>query len=235
MKQHRIAGLVLIATSLGFVAVFSYLAARFGYPEVLDGTAERVLPAFIAGGAPMRWIWAVYAVLPMGVALSATLAFPLFRSAGETTARLGLVAAVVSAFAMTAGLARWPTFHYALGQRFVKAGSEERQLLSTLFDALNLYLGNVTGEFIGEILLSTWFLSVGLGILRGIGVWRWVGYLGLFTAFAMTVGAFRNVTTAVDVVAALDNSLLPLWLIVLGAALMSTRSSSTAGSDNISP
>ena len=47
---HRVAGIALIVTSLGFVAVFNYLATHFGYPDVLDGEAERVLPALVAGG-----------------------------------------------------------------------------------------------------------------------------------------------------------------------------------------
>jgi hypothetical protein len=55
--------------------------------------------------------------------------------------------------------------------------------------------------------------------LRGIGVARWVGYAGLATATSMTIGAFRNVSSVVAPVAALNNNLLPLWLIVLGAAL----------------
>ena len=34
----------------GFIAVFSYLAARFKYPEVLDGQAADVLPALVGLG-----------------------------------------------------------------------------------------------------------------------------------------------------------------------------------------
>jgi Domain of unknown function (DUF4386) len=230
MNHQKVSGIVLILTSLGFVAVFGYLAANFGYPAVLDGEAATVLPAFVAGGAKMRWIWAVYAALPSGVALAATLAYPLFRRSGETRARLGLIAAVVAAAAMTAGLMRWPTIHYALGQRFLKAGAEERQLLASLFDAANLYLGNVTGEFIGEVALSVWFAAVGLAIVRGVGIWRWVGYLGLFTAVSMTIGAFRNVTGLVLPVAAVNNNLLPLWLIILGVGLIRARLDSSVAS-----
>jgi hypothetical protein len=220
MNHHRIAGLVLIVTSLGFVGVFAFLAANFGYPAVLDGAAAEVLPAFVAGGPRLRWVWAVYAALPTGVALAATLAYPLLRSSGETRARLGLVAALISASAMTAGLMRWPTLHYVLGQRFAVAGAEEQRLLSALFDAANLYLGNVAGEFIGELTLCVWFATTSLAIAGSGRRGRWLRHVGLFTTLSLTLGAFRNVTSVVAPVAELNNSLLPLWLIALGAALL---------------
>ena len=43
-------GLALVVGAIGFLAVFAYLAARFNYPEVLDGSAEDVLPALLASG-----------------------------------------------------------------------------------------------------------------------------------------------------------------------------------------
>ncbi len=224
----RVAGMTLIATSLGFVAVFDYLARHFGYPDVLDGSAERVLPALVAAGATMRAVWALYAALPGGVALAAILAFPLFRRSGEGMARLGLVAAIVAALAMTAGLMRWPTINYVLGRAFVTASADQRVVLSALFDAGNLYLGTVTGEFIGELALSLWFLTLGIAIARGVGIVRWVGYLGAFTAVSMSVGAFRNVSSLVAPIAEVNNALLPLWLIVLGVALLSQTAAASA-------
>ena len=223
MKAFRLAGITLISISVGFIAVFSYLAAHFGYPEVLQGTAANVLPALVAGGPTMRAVWAIYAVLPAGVAVAAILAFPVFRRAGERMACFGLFAAITAAGAMIAGLVRWPTLNYVLGQRFIDAGASERQRIAGIFDAANLYLGTVTGEFIGELALSLWFFTLSLAILRGVGAWRWTGYAGLFTAASMSVGAFRNLTSWVDPVAAMNNSLLGIWLIALGAALVAMR------------
>ncbi len=36
----------------------------------------------------------------------------------------------------------------------------------------------------------------------------------------MSVGALRNVTSSVAPIAALNNNLLPLWLIILGATML---------------
>lgn len=233
MNQYRVAGSILVATSLGFVAVFAYLAAAFGYPEVLDGAAEHVLPALAAGGAKMRWAWVAYAALPSGIALTAILTQPLLRRAGETVARLGLASALATTLAMTTGLMRWPTIHHTLAQRFLLAGPEERRLLSALFDAANLYLGNVTGEFIGEVCMCAWFAAASCGLLalahdggsRGL---RWVSYLGFGTAFSMLIGAFRNLTPTVAEVAELNNTVLPIWLVVLGVSFFRAGGPTTA-------
>jgi len=50
---------------VAFLVVFTYLAARFNYPAVLDGPAATVLPNLLATGARGRLVWAVYALLPL--------------------------------------------------------------------------------------------------------------------------------------------------------------------------
>ena len=61
----RVGGWSLVLAALGFVAVFAYLAARFDYPDVLDGTAADVLPRLLALGESGRAVWVVYAFLPL--------------------------------------------------------------------------------------------------------------------------------------------------------------------------
>jgi hypothetical protein len=61
----RAGGVCLVGGALAFLGVFSYLAARFQYPEVLDGSARDVLPALLATGAAGRAAWALYSVLPL--------------------------------------------------------------------------------------------------------------------------------------------------------------------------
>ena len=78
MREHttiRAGGAALIAGAVAFLGVFAFLAARFDYPAVLDGTAAEVLPKLLATGATGRAVWAVYGFLPIiwipaGVAVS---------------------------------------------------------------------------------------------------------------------------------------------------------------------
>lgn len=221
--QHRpmivAGGLSLVFGALAFVSVFSYLAANFDYPAVLDGSAAEVLPRLRGGGSPMRAVWALYAVLPLLLvpgAVGAYFACPASR--GRMT--LALVAASLGALAMCLGLMRWPSIHWALADAYAQSGTEARSSLAAVFSGLNLYLGNYIGEFLGEVCLAAFFLLAGLSLLDEAGFPRWLGGCGAAFAASLAVGALRNAVPAVQPVADLNNALLPLWMAVLGAALI---------------
>lgn len=73
----------------------------------------------------------------------------------------------------------------------------------------------------GKLCFSLFFLLSALAMLASAGRFpRWIGYLGVFTAVAGLVGMFRNVSDLVSPVAALNNYLLPLWMIIFGVALL---------------
>jgi hypothetical protein len=61
----RVGGLALVFGAIAFVTVFSFLAARFDYPAILDGPPDTVLPRLLATGTSGRVAWAVYACLPL--------------------------------------------------------------------------------------------------------------------------------------------------------------------------
>jgi hypothetical protein len=204
---------------LAFLGVFSYLAVRFNYPDVLDGPAATVLPGLLAMGQPGRFVWALYAFLPLiwlpaGVAAYEALA-PVRRGA----MRLALLFAVVAAIAMMLGLMRWPSIHWRLALAFEHAAAPEQAVIASIFDGLNTYLGNYIGEFLGELSFSTFFLLTSVVWLYGPGT-RWIGWAGVATAVSGFVGAFRNVTAVVAPFAEVNNYLLPAFMIVLGIAFM---------------
>ena len=58
-------GFFLIGGALAFMGVFAYLAARFNYPQVLNGSAAEVLPKLLATGPTGRAVWAIYGLLPI--------------------------------------------------------------------------------------------------------------------------------------------------------------------------
>ena len=214
-----VGGASFIVAALAFVFVFSYLAANFNYPHILDGTAAEVLPRLRDGGAAMRAVWAVYAFLPLLLlpgAVAAYLACPSSR--GRMT--LALVVAAMGALAMCLGLMRWPSFHWALAEAYSQAGPETRSSLDAVFRGMNLYLGNYIGEFLGETTLATFFLLSGSSMLAEARFPKWLGASGVVFSLLFLVGAFRNVTHAVQVVADINNGLLPLWMMVMGAALV---------------
>jgi hypothetical protein len=216
----RFGGLCLAGGAFAFLGVFAYLAVRFNYPDVLDGPAATVLPELLATGRQGRFVWAIYALLPLiwlpaGVAAYQALA-PVHRGA----MRLALLFAVVAALAMMLGLMRWPSVHWHLALAFERAAPPEQAVISSIFDGLNTYLGNYIGEFLGELSFSAFFLLTSIVWLHSPRTSSWIGWLGVATAAFGFVGMFRNVTGVVAPIAALNNYLLPAFMIILGIALV---------------
>ena len=217
----RVGGAAMIVGALGFVAVFAYLAARFDYPAVLDGAAADVLPRLLATGDAGRLAWALYAFLPLIWIPAGVGAFHALRHVHEGAMRVAMHFAALSAVAMILGLARWPSIHWELAQAYAVGAAPERAVLASVFTGLNTYLGNYVGEFLGELSFSVFFLlSAGAMLHARSGFPRWLGVLGLFTAVFGLAGMFRNVTGAVDLVAEINNYLLPAWMIAFGIGLL---------------
>ena len=219
----RVGGLALVLGAVAFMAVFSYLAARFDYPAVLDGPAGTVLPRLLATGASGRAAWALYAFLPLCWLPAGVGAYCALRRFAPGAMLLALQWAVVSAISMMLGLMRWPSVHWHLAQLQATAAPEQQPLIAAVFDGLKTYLGNYIGEFLGELSFSMFFLLSSWTLLRSRAAPTWVAGLGLATAAAGFVGMFRNVSNAVAPVAAVNNYLLPLWMIVFGVQLLRHR------------
>jgi hypothetical protein len=220
----KVGGLFLIGGALAFMAVFSYLAARFNYPDVLDGTAAEVLPKLLATGNTGRAVWALYGFLPLIWIPAAVGAFQALRRVSEGSMRVAMLFAVVSSVSMMLGLLRWPSIHWALAQAYAVDAEAERLAIGTVFAGLNSFLGNYIGEFLGELAFSVFFLLSGLAMLaRDSRFPRWAGYLGVATAVLGMAGMFRNVTSLVGPIAAINNYLLPIWMIIFGVTLLRYR------------
>ena len=221
----RWGGIALIAGALAFLAVFSYLAMSFNYPDVLDGPAATVLPSLLATGTSGRIVWSIYAFLPLIWIPAGVAAFEAFGIHPERRGamRLAMFASVVAAIAMMLGLMRWPSIHWNLAEAYVQAAPAEQAVIAVTFDGLNTYLGNFIGEFLGELAVSVFFLLTSLCWLRLQPRRRWMAWLGVGTAIAGLIGAFRNVTGIVAPIAAVNNYLLPLFMIILGVALIRWR------------
>jgi hypothetical protein len=216
----RIGGLSLIIAAVAFMAVFTYLAARFNYPDVLDGRASDVLPALLATGASGRAVWAIYALLPLFWIPAAVGAFHALRHRSEGLVRTGMYFAAISALAMILGLMRWPSFHWELAHTWA-ANPDARPALEAVFNGANRYLGNYIGEFLGELCFSVFFLLSASAMLKeGSGFPRWIGWLGIATGTAGLIGMFRNVTGTVAPIAEVNNYLLPVWMLVFGFSLL---------------
>jgi hypothetical protein len=227
----RVGGAFLIGGALAFMGVFAFLAARFNYPQVLDGGAAQALPSLLATGPTGRAVWAIYGFLPLIWIPAGVGAFHALRDVREGSMRVAMQFALVAAISMMLGLLRWPSIHWDLAQAYAAGSEADRAVIGATFAGLNSFLGNYVGEFLGELSFSLFFLLSGMAMLaREARFPRWVGYLGVFTAVAGLIGMFRNVTDVVDPIAAVNNYLLPLWMIVFGVYLVRHRPNVPQGS-----
>lgn len=216
----RIGGAALIAAALGFIGVFAYLAVRFHYPEVLEAPAATALPALLAMGPTGRAVWGLYGLLPLLLIPAANGAYAALRGSDEGGMRLALLLAVVAAVSMMLGLLRWPSIQWELARAYATSGPDGRTMLAATFDGLNRYLGNYLGEFVGEFCLNGFFILSARAMWRGRILPRWVAGLGLASGTLGWISMWRNVTDVVAPVAALNNAVLPLWMIVFGVGLL---------------
>ncbi len=222
-KAGLIGGAAYVTASVAFMAVFAWLNARFAYPDVLDLPAAEVLPALLALGASGRLVWALYALIPLLLVPASIGAAQALRK-GDTDAPmldLAVLLQLVSAVAMTLGLARWSTAQWTIGEAWATAGVAQRETLTVLFDALNSYLGNAIGEFVGELTMYGSFAAFAVVLTRARR--KVLGALAWTTAVLGLVGMFRNMTAVVQPAADITNVLLPVFLIVFGAALSRRR------------
>jgi hypothetical protein len=228
-RSIRFGGVALVVGALAFMAVFSYLAASFDYPAVLNGPASIVLPKLLATGSTGRIAWAIYALLPLVWLPAGVGAYYALRDSHPGAMLLALECTIVAAIGMMLGLMRWPSIHWRLAEAYQTADASQRAMLAAIFDGLNSYLGNYVGEFLGELAFSSFFLLSAWALLASRKAPRWVATFGLVTGVCGLVGMFRNVTPAVAGIAAVNNYLLPAWMIIFGVVLVRYRGGQDVG------
>jgi uncharacterized protein DUF4386 len=216
----RAGGWALIFGALAFMGVFGFLAARFNYPAVLDGSAHEVFPQLLATGRVGRAAWAIYALLPLIWLPAGVGAYCALRRFAPGAMLLALLFAGMASISMMLGLMRWPSIHWRLAEAYATADPDQRVVLAALFDGLNSYLGNYLGEFLGELSFSAFFLLSAWSMRKSPTAPRWAAPMGLITGVAGLIGLFRNMTSAVDVIASINNYLLPVWMIGFGIVLL---------------
>ena len=120
---------------------------------------------------------------------------------------------------MMTGLLRWPTLHWMLAQEWTSASPASRDVIAGRFGTANLYLGNVIGEFAGELFLNGFFLTSSLALSAGRPRRRWLAFLGVAASALGWIAMLRNLTPLVAPAATLNNIVLPLWMLTLGLVL----------------
>src|SRR5437867_11361514 len=123
------------------MAVFSFLAARFDYPAILDGPADTVLPRLLATGTAGRAAWALYAFLPLIWLPAGVGAYCGLRRFYPGSMVLAMEWAALAAISMMLGLMRWPSVHWHLALLQSIATAVQQHVFTAVIRGLTIYLG----------------------------------------------------------------------------------------------
>lgn len=134
---------------------------------------------------------------------------------------MALILAVLSAVSMMLGLLRWPSLHWHLALGYADASPAAREAIAAAFAASNSYLGNYIGEFLGELFLNAFFLCASVALTRAAAPSRrWLLVVGSLASLLGALAMLRNATSLVEPIAAINNVVLPIWMLFLGVALL---------------
>jgi len=239
MKDSRIIKLFsvssLILTFL-FMAVFTYLAIYYDYPDNLDYPAQTTLPSIYHVGNDWMAIWFLYALLPVGYILIGMTAYLDLKPTNKGLMSMGVLFTVLAAAFGTLGLARWPTIMPLLAEAYHTADASQKAVLEAIFNGLNHYLGNYLGEFMSEFLFGAFIALVGITILalKENGYPRWFGVISIISGALIVMGSTRMFFELAKAANEYTTMVLPVYLILFSglsyrAASLLRPSSYTSG------
>jgi len=232
IKLFSVSSLIL---TLLFMAVFTYLAILYDYPDNLDFPANVMLPNIYQVGNDWLAIWFLYALLPVGYIIVGMTAYLVLKPIDKGLVSMGVLFTALAAVFGTLGLARWPTIMPPLAKAYQTADASQRAVLEALFNGLNQYLGNYLGEFMSEFLFGTFIAMVGITILavKGNGYPRWFGIISIISGAFIVMGSTRMFFELAKAANEYTTMVLPVYLILFSGlsyrAASLLRSSSSTG------
>lgn len=239
MKDSRIIKVFSVSSlilTILFVAVFTYLAINYDYPDNLDYPAQTTLPSIDQAGYDWRAIWFFYALLPVGYILVGMTAYMALKPTNKSLIRMGVLFTVLASIFGTLGLARWPTIMPPIAKAYQTADASQRAVLEAIFNGVNLYLGNYLGEFMSEFLFGAFIVLVGITIFaaKGNGYPRWFGVISIISGVLIVTGSTRMFFELTKAANEYTTMVLPVYLILFSglsyrAASMLRTISKTAG------
>src|ERR671916_1565026 len=179
---RRTTGALLLGGALAFAAAATALSSTFGWPDILREPAEVVLPAFVAGGTSLVWVWFAtawtYAILLVPILLlPAALgrrSDPVLRAAtyvGATSVVLSLI-----------GFLRWVFVVPPLAGSYAAGDATARAAVDAAWLAQHQFGGALLGEHLGQLLVIGWSATLCVIILRTRVLPRWLGATGLIVS-----------------------------------------------------
>lgn len=188
MTGRRKAGLGMIGFVLAANVPYVLLIDRFGYDDILREPPLEVLAAFRAGGPELILIWLAFAAVALSFLWVSAWTGEAVRSAGGRWPAWAAAAGAASAVVQAMGLSRWVFVVPGLAETAGSGPPEMQAATVVAYETIHQFAGVAVGEWLGQTLLAAWTLALGLALLRGGGLERALGVIGVILAPLWIVG-----------------------------------------------
>lgn len=225
--MSRLTGFLFLLATLTFLVAATVLSATFDWPDILREPPDVVLPAYVAGGTGLVWIWFAvawtYAILAVPILL---LPAALGRQS-DLALRVATFAGAVSVLLSLIGFLRWVFVVPPLAAAYV--GGDEAA--GAAWMAQHQYGGALLGEHLGQLLAIAWSVTISIVILRTRVLPVWLGWVGLLASAVYFTNQADIISTAIptfpvwDLGGLLGSYLWAAWLLALGVLLLMRRRS----------
>jgi hypothetical protein len=233
---RRVTGVLFVVGAVAFAVAATVLSSAFDWPDILREPAGVVLPAFVAGGRSLVWIWFAtawtYAVLLVPILLLPAALDRRHDAVLRAATYVGATSVVLSLI----GFLRWVFVVPPLADSYVGGDAATQASVAAAWTAQHQFGGALLGEHLGQLFAVAWSATVSVLIVRTGVLPRWVSWTGLIASGLYLANQGDILATAIpgfpvwDLAGLLGSSLWGLWVLVLGVTLLG-RSRSRPGAD----
>lgn len=230
MTSPRIvAGALLTAIPVVFMAGFTGLQMTFGYPDILRQPAGEVLTRFAAGGADLHLDWYAMFLSALALVAASISAGLLFWKRDPLLAGLSIGFGTLAGLVQGLGLLRWVILVPMLAQHYLAPGATDMDKAATvaIFDFANQYLGAGVGEHVGYMFTAVWTALISALIFRDHKI---VASAGLVIAVGVAFGLLEPFGVGLaGAVVAISFSLWAVWALIVGVTILRGKSEAVVG------
>jgi len=223
---RRATGILFLVGAIAFALAATVLSSTFNWPDVLREPASVVLPAFVAGGTGLVWIWFAtawtYAILAVPILLLPT----VLGRRGDPALRVATGVGATSVLLSLIGFLRWVFVVPPLAQSYVTGDPVTQAAVTAAWIAQHQYGGALLGEHLGQLLVIGWSVTLSVIIVRSRVLPRWLGVTGLVVSVLYLINQGDILATAVpdfpvwDLAGLIGSTTWGLWIAALGITLL---------------
>lgn len=233
----RVTGALFVVSALAFAAAATTLSVTFDWPDILREPASVVLPAFVAGGPGLVWIWFATAWTYGLLAVPVLLLPAALGLRDHPVMRVATYAGAASVLLSLIGFLRWVFVVPPLASSYVRGDVTTQAAVDAAWTAQHQFGGALLGEHLGQLLVIAWSVALSVIILRSGILPRWLGAAGFVVSVIYLLNQGDILATAVpgfpvwDLAGLLGSTGWGLWVAALGVCVLirSARRGGTAG------